>query len=211
MKKTFFLKYVELVLAFFSIYLLFGFVTLMMMNVLLVTKVSPFTIGFGEFGTTIITVQLLLPFIGGLILARAWTAKEKAGIANSDRWHSVLQRLIAGGLSSIMLIFGMFFFTTSMSVTTSIVDKPSFIQILPQLELASAALMVLSALLLLFKISRKVGAWLTLLIVILVIVRDVADSGFSLSYSFYLFFGLFIIPAACLFIGQGLFGFRLRQ
>ena len=151
MKKTFFLKYLELVLAFFSIYLLFGFVTLMMMNVLLVAKVSPFTIGFGKFGPTIITVQLLLPFIGGLILAKAWIAKEKAGIANPDRWHSVLQRLIAGGLSAIMLIFGMFFFTTSFSVKTSIVDKPSFIQILPQLELASAALMVLSALLLLFK------------------------------------------------------------
>jgi|GEM_PF-6531023 len=110
MKKSFFRKYAESVLAILAVYVLLVFLLIMVLNIPGMRQLFPDGFSFPEFGLPTEIFLVFFPFIGGLLLAIDWGFWERAGVANPESWHGIFRDIVAAGLACVVLLFAFFYY-----------------------------------------------------------------------------------------------------
>lgn len=180
MEKSFLRKYIESVLAILAAYVLLFFFFLVFLNIPLAKSVFPRGTRFTGIGIPSEIFLTFFPFLGGLYLAYDWRAWEKAGVANPKSWHGVFREVIAVALAIVIFLFAYLFnqlpyssgeLTTSNTLADSL-DNSQLLGIVmkknPFLRSTIIIGFFFSAVLLLFKRSRKTGARFAVILFIIV-------------------------------------------
>jgi hypothetical protein len=210
MEKSFLRKYIESVLAILAVYVLLFFFFLVFLNIPLAKYFFPGGIKFTGIGIPSEIFLTFFPFLGGLYLAYDWRAREKAGVANPVSWHGVFREVVAVALAIVIFLFAYFFnqlpyyrgeLTTSDTIADSL-DKSQLLGILikknPFLRSTIIIGFFFSAVLLLFKSSRRAGARFAVILFIIVSLLLGYFSNLEQPGIFILVFGFVMAP--CLYL-----------
>lgn len=211
MNKLFFKKYIGLILATVSVYLLVTFLFGLLAYIPAVGNRFKNGIDFSRAGIMIPILLLVFLFFGNFALARHWTAKEKAGV-DTLRWQSTLRHLVAIGVAINTFIYVTFFFAVATSRTTNFnSNNISIYEKYPVIYWVVYLLCVLPALLVMIPKTRKMGARWCLVISTAIILQALFDVNGSASAGFYLLFGCYLVPAAILLMFEGFTAAPERQ
>lgn len=198
MNQLFFKKYIGLILATATVYLLVAFLFGLLAYIPAIGNRFKNSIDFSGAGIIIPILLLLFLFLGNFALARRWTAKEKAGV-DTLRWQSTLRHLVAIGLAIITVIYVSFFFAVATAHTTNFnSNNIPIYQKYPVIIWVAYLMCVLPSLLVIIAKTRKMGARWCLVISTAIILRMLFQVNASSSAGGYLLFGCYLVPAAIL-------------
>jgi hypothetical protein len=207
MKKSFFRKYTESVLAILAVYVLFVFLFIMVLNIPGMKQLIPGGVSFSGFGISIEIFLVFFPFIGGLLLAIGWGAWEKAGVANPVSWHGIFRDIVAAGLACVVLLFAFVYYqlpysqgllSKSDTLAGDLVIGELVGVLLYKNALMRACLVAslyVAAGLLLFRPTRRLGAILTGVFFLVIALIQGFFSQINEVNIFVLVFALILIPA----------------
>lgn len=198
MDKQYLKKYLSLILATASVYLLVTFLFGFLAYIPAIGNRFKNGIDFSGVGIIVPILLLLFLFFGNFALARRWTAKEKAGV-DTLRWQSTLRHLVAIGVAIITFISVTFFFAVATTHTTNFnSNNIPIYQKYPVIVWVAYLICVLPSLLVIIPKTRKMGARWCLIISTAIILRALFEVNGSASAGSYLLFGCYLVPAAIL-------------